>query len=201
MKNRSVRALLVGFTAIGVLLAGSPANAASLTWEDEAGDAKDLAIGTDALPNDPAFDITKVTIETVDGKLVWTAELPEMAAGRPTYSTGYYFRFAFTHAAVNYWFIVGEDPLGAQNFSLSATATGGAKMECKDCKAEINREAKAVIIEAPMATLDADFKKAEAPPVSGSEWSKLYVIAQRRTGVFTLTADTADAPEGAIIQF
>lgn len=200
MKNRSVRALLVGFTAIGLLLAAAPANAASLSWEDPEGDATGVAVA-DGPIHDPAFDITKVSMETVDGKLVWTAELPDMAAGRPTLSTGYYFRFAFTHAAVNYWFIVGEDPLGAQNFSLSATATGGAKMECKDCKAEINREAKAVIITAPLATLDADFKKADAPKVSGSEWSKLYVIAQRRMVAATLTADTADAPEGAIIQF
>ncbi len=207
MKNRAVRALLVGFTAIGLLLAASPANAASLSWQDPEGDAKGLGLA-DGPADDPAFDIKKVTIETVGDKLVWLAEVPKMPAGRPTLSTGYNFRFGFTHSAANYWFQVGENALGEVTFSLAPTAVGAAAMECKDCKAKMNRERKAVAIEAPMASLDAAFKKAGASPVSGAEWSKLFVIAQRRVGSpavvnsgATLTADTADAPEGSIIQF
>lgn len=205
--SRRTRALLVGLTALGVFLAASPANAASLSWKDKEGDAVGLGLA-DGPSNDPNFDITKVVIETVGDKLVWTAEIPKIAAGRPTLSTGYNFRFGFTHSAASYWFQVGENALGEVSFSLASTAVGSTAMECKDCKAKMNREKKAVVIEAPMASLDAAFKKAGAPPVSGAEWSKLLVLAQRRVGApavtssgATLTADTADAPEGAIIQF
>ena len=204
--NRFTRTLLVGLTAVGVLLAASPANAASLSWKDAAGDATGLGL-VDGPQHDPAFDVTEVTIQSAGGKLVWTAKVPEMPAGRPTLSTGYNFRFGFTHSGADYWFQVGENALGEVTLSLAPTATGSTAMECKDCKATLDREATAVAIEAPMASLDAAFKAAKLPPVSGSEWSKLLVLAQRRVGSpvtptgATLTADTADAPEGAIIQF
>lgn len=206
MKNRSVRALLVGFTAIGLLLAAAPANAASLSWEDDAGDAVGLGLA-DGPFNDPAFDITEVTIETAGDKLVWTATLPEMADGTPDLSTGYNFRFGFSHDGANYWFQVGENMLGEQSFSLAQTAAGSAALECKDCKAAIDRERTAVAIEAPLASLDAAFKEAEAAGTSGAEWTTLFVIAQRKVGSpvtptgATLTADTADAPEGAAFAF
>lgn len=204
--NRFTRTLLVGFTAVGLLFAASPANAGSLTWKDDAGDAVGLGL-VDGPIHDPQFDITEVTIETAGDKLVWTAVVPEMADGTPDLSTGYNFRFGFTHDGANYWFQVGENMLGEQSFSLNPTATGSDPVECEDCKAAIDRESTAVTIEAPLASLDAGFKVAEAPPTAGAEWTTLFVIAQRKVGSpatptgATLTADTADAPEGAVFTF
>ena len=207
--NRVTRILLVGLTAVGLLLAASPANAGSVSWNDDAGDATELGLAAGPL-NDPAFDVTTVTIDTAGGKLVWAAEVPEMAEGTPDLSTGYNFRFGFTHAGASYWFQVGENLLGEPKFSLALTETGSPAMECKDCKGTIDRENKAVVVEAPLASLDAAFKAGEAEPATGSEWTTLFVIAQRPlsspvsapspvpSGV-TLTADTADAPEGTVL--
>lgn len=204
--SRRIRALLVGLTALGVFLAATPAQAASLSWTDPTGDAVGLGV-VDGPSNDPNFDITKVRVERVGNKLVWTAEVPQLAPGRPTLSTGYNFRFYFTHSATQYKFDVGENALGEQSMSLTNTGTPAVTLECKDCKGKINREKKSVSLEAPMASLDAAFKKAGAPAATGAEWSKLYVWSQRRVGAPTtgtglvLVADEADAPEGAILQF
>ena len=196
--SRRTRALLVGLTAVGVLLAASPANAGSLSWKDPAGDAKGLHFAEGPI-NDPAFDITEVSIGTGGGKLVWTAKLPDLKAGAPSLSSGYYFRFAFTHDGKTYWFITGNDLTGATNFSLAPTATGSAALPCKDCKGIINAKEKAVIIEAPLASLDAAFKSIKVAPASGAEWGTLYVTAQRRMVAATLTADTATAPAAATV--
>lgn len=194
--SRRIRALLVAFTALGVLLAASPANAGSLTWKDDPEDAVGLGL-VDGPINDPAFDITEVSVETAGGKLVWTAKLPELTEGAPELSSGYYFRFGFTHAGADYWFITGNDLTGATNFSLAPSAAGSAAMTCKDCKGTIDAKEKAVVIEAPLASLDAGFKAINVAPATGAEWTTLFVIAQRRMVAATLTADTADAPEGA----
>jgi hypothetical protein len=195
---RRIPALLVLFTALAVLLAGSPANAGSLSWKDDAGDAVGLGL-VDGPIHDPAFDITEVAIASAGGKLVWTAKLPDLAEGAPDLSSGYYFRFGFTHAGTDYWFITGNDLTGATNFSLAPTAAGSTAVACKDCKGTINAKEKAVTIEAPLASLDAGFKAISADPATGAEWSTLFVIAQRRMVAATLTADTADAPEGATV--
>ena len=204
MKTRSLRAALIGLVIGGLAIGAMPAQAASLSWVDPADDAVGLGLA-DGPSNDPNFDIVKVSIASEGGKLTWSADIPQMAAGRPTLSTGYNFRFGFTHEGADYWFQVGENALGEQTLSLAPTATGSAAMECKDCKATVNRESKSVALEAPLASLDAAFKAIEAAPATGAEWSTLFVIAQRRVGSpavvssgATLTADTADAPEGSV---
>jgi hypothetical protein len=206
MNNRFVRVLALTVALGAFAAAAGPANAASLRWKDKDGDAVGLGLA-DGTSNDPNFDITNVVIETVGDKLVWTAEIPKIAAGRPTLSTGYNFRFYFTHAANEYKFDVGENALGEQTMTLTNTGTPSVTLECKDCKGKIDREKKGVSVQAPLASLDAAFKKIEVAPVSGSEWTKLTAWAQRRVGSPTtgtglvLVADKADAPEGAIIQF
>lgn len=196
--NSPVRILLIGLTAVGLLLAANPANAGSLSWKDDAGDAVGLGPVNGPI-HDPAFDITDVTLATEGGKLIWTAKVPELAEGAPDLSSGYYFRFYFTHDGKTYWFITGNDLTGATNFSLAPTATGSTAVTCKDCKGTIDAKEKAVVIEAPLASLDAGFKEISAAPATGSEWSVLSVVSQRRMVAATLTADTAAAPEGATV--
>lgn len=194
--------LVVGLLAAGLIAGavGGPANAGSLSWKDDAGDAVTLGLA-DGPVNDPAFDITDVSIATAGGKLVWSATVPELVEGSPELSTGYHFRFAFTHGGTTYWFQAGNDVTGAQTFSIGPTDNTLPRMECKDCKGTINAKEKTVVIEAPLASLDAGFKAASAAPATGSEWSALYVISQRRMVAATLTADQADAPEGAVFTF
>lgn len=202
MRNRALRALLLG-TALGGLALGAsgPAQAATLAWEDPAGDATDLGVGVDLLPNDAAFDIVKVAVNNDGGVFKYEAEIPGLVAGAPTVSTGYYFRLSFSHGGAAYSFIVGDDVTGATAFSLGTVATPRVAIGCKDCKGEINREAKKVIVTAPVASMSAGFKAAEAPAVEGSEFSTFEVVSQRRMVASTLTADTATAPEGSVLAF
>lgn len=207
MNIRSLRAVMLGLVLGGLVVgAALPAQAASLSWDDAVGDATDAGVGAAVLPNDAAYDIAKVSLSNDGGQLNWSVAIPGLADGTPALSTGYNFRLAFTHDGGTYWFKVSEDVSGAQAFALSATATGSAALPCDKCVGKIDREAKAVVVAAPLASLDKALKAAEAAPATGSEWSVIYVIAQRPISVpgaggVTLTADQADAPEGAILAF
>lgn len=209
MKNRALRALAIGLALGGFVLSSAmPANAGSLTWKDPAGDATDAGAGAAVLPNDPAFDVTASTVSTDGGNLEWSIDIPGMPAGRPTLSTGYNIRFAFTHDGVTYWFKAAEDLSGATTIALSATATGSANLAActAKCKLKFNREAKKVVVTMPLDALDAALKEAGGPPASGGSWSNIYVIVQRPIGApvaggVTLTADRTDPPAGAKLTF
>lgn len=209
MKNRALRALAIGLALGGFVLSSAmPANAASLTWKDPAGDATDAGVGAAVLPNDPAFDVTASTITNDGGNLEWSIDIPGMPAGRPTLSTGYNIRFAFTHDGVTYWFKAAEDAAGATTIALSATATGSANSPActAKCKLKFNREAKKVVVTIPLDALNEAIKQAGGPPVTGGSWTALYVLVQRPIGApgaggVTLTADRTDAPTGAKLTF
>ncbi len=198
MKNRFVRAAALGLAVAAFLAASAPAQAGSLKWKDDAGDATGLGL-VDGGPHDPAFDITEVAMDSSSGKLEWSAKVPDVTTGQPTLSSGYYFRFYFTHEGKEMYFVVGEDVTGAKTFSMSTSETPAISLTaaCKDCKGEINRESKSATISAPIASLDAAMKVAGVGPVAGKEITALEVLAQRRMVAATLTADTATAPEGA----
>jgi len=205
MKLSPVVRTLAGVIAVAALVAGAiPAQAGSLSWADPKGDAVGLGVA-DGPQHDPNFDITAVSLESVGGKFTWTVKIPELAAGRPTLSTGYGFRFYFSHAAAPYYFQVGEDATGAQTFVLSTATTPAVSLVCKDCKGKIDRKDKTVVVEAPLASLDKAFTDAKLPAASGAEFSALDVWAQRRVGVpvnpgsgLVLVADKATAPEGSV---
>ena len=213
MKNRLIQALVVGSAAAGLLLGAFPAQAASISWADPKGDATQLGLA-DGGPNDPAFDITKVSMSNDGGTLKWSADIPGIAAGRPSLSTGYFFRFNFKHGESTYSFRVGEDLLGATSLGLAATTLGSAPLPCDKCVVKFNREAKNVALTVPIESLTKALKaQAGAPPLAGAEWTGLSVTAQRpiqapavpgattgSTGA-TLTADQADAPVGTTFAF
>lgn len=198
MKIRLAKGLVAGLAGAALVLAALPAQAGTFTWTDPAGDATEIGVA-DGVPNDAAFDVTEVKMDSSGGKLSWSAKVPDVASGQPTLSSGYYFRFWFTHDGKDFQFIVAEDVTGAKTFSMSTVGTPSVTLTdaCKNCKGEINREGKAVQIEAPLASLDAAMKLAEAGPVAGKDFTGLEVLAQRRMVAATLTADTAAAPEGA----
>ena len=206
MKNRLIQALVVGLAAAGLLLGAFPAQAASISWADPKGDATQVS-AADGAPNDPAFDITKVSMSNDGGTLKWSADMPGITAGRPTLSTGYYMRFYFTHGGTTYSFRAGEEITGATSLLLSATATGSALLPCDKCLVKFNREAKNVALTVPVASLTKALKaQAGSPPLAGAEWTGLYVVAQRPisapgAGGATLTADQADAPVGTSFAF
>lgn len=174
------------------LLGPGPASARSTaTWQDPENDATEQGV-TGGLPNDPAFDVTGVTLETVGDKFRWTVEVPQVAAGVPSMSAGYYFRLGFTHYGVKYWFIVAENVDGITKFFLlPLDSKDKPEMTCDGCTGSISRQAKAVIVEAPVASLNEAFAAVGAPSVKDVLWTDLYVLSQRRAVALNLTADTA----------
>ena len=211
MKNRVLRAVLLGAALGGLVLSGAPAQAASVTWDDPKDDVKMLGNG----PNDAAFDITKVAIANDGGTLKWEVAVPGVVEGRPTISTGYTFRFLFSQGDVAFQFQVAENLLGESVFSVRQA--GGTPphpaLECEKCEGKIDREGKKVVITAPLASLDKALQSVEgAGPLAGAEWTAIEVLANRPfgipnpggalpvTGVVT-TEDTATAPEGTSLKF
>lgn len=207
MKNPVLRALLLGAAIGGLLIGATPAQAATVTWEDPADDAVYLV-----LPNDPAFDITTVSISNDDGNMTWEVLIPGLADATPT---GYTFRMLFTQGDVNFRIQVAENILGEQ--SANVAVLGGTlpapPLECEKCEGKIDRESKQVVFTAPLASLDKALQSADgAGPLSGAEWTGLSAIAYRpisapnpggalpASGLVT-PVDTADAPEDTTLAF
>ena len=208
MKNRVLRAVLLGASIGGLVVATTPAQAATVTWDDPAGDAV-----TTPLPNEPAYDITTVKISNDGGNLTWENAVPGLIEGAPFPSTGYTFRMLFTHGDVTFRFQVTEDILGQQkaNVAVSGGTVPAGPLECEKCEGKIDRESKKVVFTAPLASLDKALQSAEAPPLAGQEWTALSVTAGRPisapnpanlpvSGV-QLTTETAAAPEGTTLKF
>ncbi|MBW3537219.1 MAG: hypothetical protein KY395_05530 [Actinobacteria bacterium] len=192
MRNRSVRALLVAFTAIGLLLGSTPANAASVSWEDEEGDATYFFV-VPGTPNEKAFDITTVTLASDGTNFTYEAVVPEMTEGHPSPAYGYFFRLYFTVAGTEFYFRVGEWQ-GGEHFEFRGP--GDTAVECKDCTGVIDREGKRVVATAPLSSLTEVLKAGEyADAAPGEEVTAPEVISQRYITA-TLTADIAAAPEG-----
>ena len=211
MKNRVLRALLLGAAVGGLVIGATPAQAASVTWEDP----KDDAITT-PLPNEPAYDITTVKISNDGGTLTWENSVPGLIEGAPFPSTGYTFRMLFTHGDIAFRFQVAENVLGEQAYSVApvsgSTPLPPAALECEKCEGKIDREAKKVVFTAPLASLDKALQSAEAPPLAGQEWTGLSVTAGRPVSVpnpggalpvtgVQLATETAAAPEGTALKF
>ena len=195
--NRFARTLLVGLTAVGLLLAASPANAgAPLTWEDPAGDATDMAVGVDVFPNEAAMDLTTIKFSADGSTLKLEASVPEMTEGSPSPAWGYYLRFYFTvDGGSQFHFRLGEGITGPV-FSFRDPAN--AVVECKGCTGKVDRESKTAIITAPYAGLAAGFKAADLGDPAGNTVVAAEVWTQRFVADnATLTADTAIAPEGS----
>ena len=212
MKNRVLRAVLLGAALGGLVLSTAPAQAATVTWDDPAGDAI-----TTPLPNEPAYDITTVKISNDGGTLTWENAVPGLIDGAPFPSTGYTFRMLFTQGDVAFRFQVAENILGEQTSSVApvsgSTPVPPAALECEKCEGKIDREGKKVIFTAPLASLGKALESVEgAGPLAGAEWTALSVTAGRPvsipnpgsalpvTGV-QLATETAAAPEGTALKF
>ena len=199
-RTRVLRALLLGSAVGGLMLGSLPAQAASASWEDPAGDAKQSGAeplgAPEVLSSNPVMDITKVTISSDGAALGYEVAVPEMAEGNPHATYTYLFRLYFTVGESEFHFRVGESPLGEPVFTFRDP--DGAVTDCKDCTGTIDREAKRVVVKAPLAAISAAFKAAEvADSAAGQSITAGEVLAQRdMAGQITLTADTATAPEG-----
>ena len=187
------KAILIVLVALGLFAGAMPAQAATLTWEDKAGDAT-----KPGLPNDDALDVTKSTISS-DGKVLkWSLNLKKAVEGNPSYSLGYFFVFEFVYNEVGYDLRVAENAKD-KAITLRKVGTGEQDRPCKDCKYKFDRKAGVVSVEAPIASLAEAIKGADSkaePFKAGSTISKLLVNSYRGYIAISLLADDSPAPEG-----
>ena len=144
--------------AVSLLLGGTPAQAASLSWDDPAGDA--TPEGAPIPVSEPGFDVTTVTMSSDGANLIWEASVPGITAEPPLHGTGMHFTFAFDLGENTYSFRISEDRIAgpAQAFYYH-----GELLEpqvCDKCRLKIDREAKKVTVNAPLASLGRGVRSA-----------------------------------------
>jgi hypothetical protein len=173
MKNRVLRVLLFG-AALGALVMGvTPAQAASLAWEDPKDDA------ADPLEEHAAFDITAVKVSNDGGVVKFEMDVPGMVEGAPTGATGYTFRFEFMYGEGEFRLQVNEHILGETTANLGMYGDVTTILPCEKCEGKIDRATKKVFISAPVADIDKGLQSTGAPPLAGQEWTTLIGVALR----------------------
>lgn len=212
MKNRVLRAVLLGAALGGLVLGAMPAQAASLAWEDPKDDAADHANLQNA-----AFDVTSVKVSNDGGAVKFEIAVPGLVAGRPTAATGYTFRMKFMYAESEFRLQVNEDlqgkttaNLGIIDKTLPVSIT--RILTCEKCEGKIDREKKAAFFSAPVADLDKAFQSAKKPALAGKEWTNLIAVGMRQAALpltpgstpsdgLRWETDPAPAPEGTTLKF
>jgi hypothetical protein len=204
-------AVLVGGLLIGI--AAAPANAGTFEWTDAKDDATQfLQPQTEGMfENEPALDVTKVTMASDDKALVWTAHVAK-ASPTPSMNSGYFFRFQWTYEGAGFALRVGDFG-GSQSMQLRSTGDlVGFDLPCNECSFKLDEAANAIAVTVPIASLIEGTAAADdpltcpgcrtgedpLPPLAkGAEFTGLQVIAQRYYVRVTPTADSAPAPEGS----
>jgi len=195
MKNRLIRALVVGVAAAGLLLGALPAQAASVNWVDPADDAQ-----LEVEPSEAALDILKTEVSSDGKNLVWRSTIKKLAAGNPSLSLGYMFSLDFNLGETEKFTIrLTEDPLNKNVRFRTDNAGTTASFTCDKCKGAINREGSFVTVTAPIDQIAAltktSFPKA-APFGPGTKLDKLVSSGWRSFAGSYLRADDSPAPEG-----
>lgn len=183
--------------AVVLLLAASQAQAATLSWTDDEGDAVTLV-----LPPEPTLDIVNTTVSSDGSALTWETNLKEVAEGAPPDSLGYHFQLNFDVGDASFNVRLTEDPQNkVVRLRTVDTLTGqvSTQVTCDKCKGEINRADKKVLVLVPVAELGALAASAHGDAVkiaAGTEVSGLEVVAYRSAVALYFVADDSAAPDG-----
>ena len=207
MKNRVLRALLLGAALGGLALATTPAQAASLAWEDPKDDATDHADLENA-----AFDITSVKLSNDGGVVKFEIAVPGLVEGHPTAATGYTFRMKFMYAESEFRLQVNENLFGETSANIGIVETTTTILPCEKCEGTIDREKKTVFFSAPVADLDKGFQSVDKPALAGQEWTDIIAAALRPLTLpvppgstpsdgLRWENDLAPAPDGTTLKF
>ncbi|HUR49878.1 MAG TPA: hypothetical protein VMY88_10195 [Acidimicrobiales bacterium] len=203
-------ALVVALVAV---TAGTPASAGSFEWTDAKDDATQfLQPQTEGMfDNEPALDITKVTVASDDKAFVYTIHVAK-ASPTPSMNSGYFFRFQWTYAGAGFALRAG-DFNGQQSMQFRSTGDlVGFDLPCKDCSFKLNEADNTIAVTVPIASLIEGTAAADDPlacpgcrtgeePLpklaKGAEFTALNVSAQRYYLRVTPTADVSAAPDGS----
>jgi hypothetical protein len=178
-----------------MLLAAVPASAAPLQWSDPAGDAGFYLELEDPIsvpiptPNEPSLDVTGLRIEAKGANLVWTANVPGLAATNPSTSTGVSYTFGFSYGTADFT-LAAVDDLG---YGKATELRGGTLGQtnptpCGKCAGLIDRKAHKIVFTTPIESLSRAFRTA-VPGLktftTGSKLEKLSFTSARTYGVGT----------------
>ena len=207
--------LAVAVLAAGLIAgaAGGPANAGTFEWTDDKDDATQfLQPQTEGMfDNEPALDITKVTMSSDDKAFVYKIHVAK-ASPTPSMNSGYFFRFQWSYEGAGFALRAGEFQ-GQQ--SLQFRSTGdlvGFDLPCNECSFKLDEADSTIAVTVPIASLIEGTAAADdplacpgcrtgddpLPPLAkGAEFTGLNVTAQRYYLRVTPTADTSAAPDGS----
>lgn len=138
--------------ATALLMGGTPAKAASLSWTDPAGDPTAAGQGT--------LDITKVTLD-FDGKTFFM-KLDMAALGDPApFGTGQFFAVRFSYGEGQYTFRLTQDRLIGETFTFQERSGQSqvSTLTCKTCKFQLDRKLSRVTMQVGMDSLTSAIRK------------------------------------------
>ena len=209
------KALLIVTVLAGLVAGAMPAQAGSLNWTDDKGDATQFLAANPVTPNEPALDITKVHVVSDAKKITWTITTDKMAEEGPSMNGGYFFRMNFGFDAGGFALRIKRDATEETMVFRSADDLVGFDLPCKDCTAKFDFKKSTLTIVTPIASLAEGIAAADdnaacplcragldpLPPFkSGVELTGLEAIAQRIYVRVTPNADNAPAPEGTALK-
>ena len=195
-------ALLLSTT---ILLAGTPARAGSLSWEDAAGDATPEGLPVEPL-SEPGYDVTTVTMSSDATHLRWEASVPGLAAEPPLHGTGMHFTFGFSLGENSYSFRISEDRIAGNAQAFYYHSDLLEPQTCDKCLLKIDRGDKKVTLNAPIASIGRGVRSAGVGDKfdAGTKMESVGVVAGPvyfigAPGVASLTSfgvyEVADAPD------
>lgn len=183
-----------------MLLVGQQAQAATLTWTDEEGDAVTLF-----LPEEPTLDILQNTLSSDGSELVWEVDMKELADGAPPESIGYHFQLDFDIGDAVFNIRLTEDPVNeGVRLRTVDTMTGqiSTQVECETCTGEINRDDTLVNVVVPLeelAALSEEVHGDEVPIAAGTELEGIEAISFRSAGALYFVADRSPAEDSLVL--
>ena len=190
--------LALPIAAAALLLVAQQAQAATLSWTDDEGDAVTLV-----LPPEPTLDVIKTTLSSDGSALTWDTDLKEVAEGAPPDSLGYHFQLNFDVGDATFNVRFTEDPQNDKVVRLRTVDTLigqiSTQVTCDKCKGEINRSDKKVSVSVPIAELAALAASAHGDAVkiaAGTELAGVEVVSYRSAAALYFVADDSAAPDG-----
>ena len=194
--------------AVALLLAGSPANAGSKSWEDDVDEPETAAQAT--------LDITKVTLD-FDGKtFTSTIDIKQLGDPAPA-GSGQFFGLDFVFGGKDYILTVNQDRLVGDYFVFQSAETspdGNTRtvttIPCKTCKFELDFEGSKVRMQIGWESLTSAARKlAPGGKITDLEASSGPTYAEPSQMIFTspiilwgtTPGDTATAPGDASFTF
>lgn len=193
--------------AVSMVLAGGPARAGQLAWDDKAGDATGFGVvdGLESTPRppDPQLDILKTTWSG-DGKYLTLVIYLASVTGEPTGSTGRDYRFYFTHNDTR-WAVGAQLPSAPMDTvfiqgPIMYNDDTGEYPDCGGCKLTFDEKAKALTLRVSYETFDRAFPgKDKVGP--GTKFTELSSVASRFQVAYIIPADNSDAPAPASFTF